>query len=535
MKRRDFIKSTTIAGASGVFGQGCTSMGKAAKTPGPKFDVHPFVKNHPEAVFIYRTAIKSKRDTDAIRESGYRLAKDLIVKHSTDGYPETTRIVIKPNWTGAGPEDGKPVYEKLGANTDPNFIGGWVQGMREAGPQQYYIRESGSPQLWKDMGYYRLAERNNIDLRDMSSMDIWEMKRGDLNYFDKPDGVVFRKAVYMAPVNEPDTFLVNIAKLKAHGMGITASIKNLQGLCPKRLKQFCTRYDKIRESYEKPYHKYFKKNLEKRIETLYAKHLNDGFPRWDKPGENGGIWMEQWCQRMLDSYSVIHPGISMVEGIYSQDGNGFGSGPHEKLGSYGITSRDYMSNIVVFGMDPFRVDIIIHWLGGHEPGNFGLFHIGIERGFSDVLDPHDIPVYLWEDGQATLTGLENLKRTPLVTYYLQKDYNEQKEPRFHLCDEPFDYTAYKAGKRVGDCTPSIRELGRDGKGRPAMEISVARREDVYVEVLNSRGEILWRLMADDLEPGNHQVVWDGFASPGIYNFYARGMGWDAERRIVVYS
>ena len=38
---------------------------------------------------------------------------------------------------------------------------------------------------------------------------------------------------------------------------------------------------------------------------------------------------------------------------------------------------DYMTNILIFGMDPLRVDLIGKWLGGHEPGNFGLFHIAI--------------------------------------------------------------------------------------------------------------------------------------------------------------
>ena len=56
-----------------------------------------------------------------------------------------------------------------------------------------------------------------------------------------------------------------------------------------------------------------------------------------------------------------------------------------------------------------------------------------------------------------------------------------------------------------------------------------------MEVLNRKGEVLWRLMADDLAPGVHQVVWDGFSSPGIHNFYVRGMGWDAERQVVIYS
>ena len=263
----------------------------------------------------------------------------------------------------------------------------------------------------------------------------------------------------------------------------------------------------------------------------------NGIPRWDKPDEekDGGLHMETWVQRMIDSYSVTPTGLNIVEGIYSQDGNGFGIGPHEKLGPYGVTSRDYMSNMVIFGIDAFRVDIITHWLGGHEPGNFGLFHIGIERGMSDVLDPHDIPVYLWKDGQATLTKLEKLKRTPLVTYYITRDYNGQNEPFFHLCDEPFDYSAWKAGKRTGDCTPSIKELGRDSKNNMVMELSLPKREYVYVDVLNNKGEVIGHLIADDLESGVHQVVWDGFDQPGIYSFYIKGMGWDTERKVVVFS
>ena len=57
----------------------------------------------------------------------------------------------------------------------------------------------------------------------------------------------------------------------------------------------------------------------------------------------------------------------------------------------------FMTNVLIFGKDAFRVDIIGHWLGGHEPGNFGLFHIGKERGVSTALNPHNIPIYRWED------------------------------------------------------------------------------------------------------------------------------------------
>jgi uncharacterized protein (DUF362 family) len=536
MKRRDFIKTSTIGGVSSLVGQGCSTMGKAERTSGPGFDVHPFVKNHPEAVFIHLTDVKSKRDIDDIRDTGYNLSKELIVKSSSGGYPLSTGITIKPNWTSSRPRDGKPDYEKLGINTDPNFIEGWVQAMKKAGPQKYYIRESCCPQNWEPMGWQAMCDRNDIDLREISTIDVWKLKKGrDINFIKVPGGVVFRKVGFQAPMNAPDTFLVNIAKFKSHGMGITACIKNLQGITARRFHQFCTRYDRIKRTYEKPYHKYFQKNFEKHIEALYGRHVKEGYPRWGKPGPNGGIWQETWVQRMIDSYSVTPTGLNIVEGIYGQDGNGFGIGPHEKIGEYGVTSRDYMSNMVVFGIDAFRVDNITHWLGGHEPGNLGLFHVGIERGFSGVLDPHDIPVYIWKDGEATLVNLDNFKRTPLVTYYLQRDYDGQNEPEFHLCDEPFDYSAWKEGKKVADCTPSLKELGRDAKNRHIMELNLPERRKAYVDVLNNKGEVIWRLRTDDLEPGAHQVVWDGFASPGIHNYYVKGMGWDAEKKEVIFS
>jgi len=535
MKRRDFIKTTAAAGFTGIVGKGCSVAGKNTRRSDYGFDVHPFVRNHPEAVFIHKTSVKSKRETAGMHDAGYTLAKELIVRTGSGGYPYSTEIIVKPNWTSTQQINGKPVYEKLGVNTDPYFIEGWIQGMRQAGPERFYLRDSSKASCWEPMGYYKMAARNNVDLRDLATKDFWDLKKEDINFVKIPDGVIFKEVGYIAPVNEPGAFLVNIAKFKAHGMGITATIKNLQGVAARKFKNFCTRYDQVRKTSDARYHKFFKEDFEKHIKALHAKHLKEGIPRWDRPGAHDGIWMETWVQRALDSLSVTPTGLNIVEGVYSQDGNGFGKGPHEKIGSVNVTSRDYMSNVVIFGIDPFRVDIITHWLAGHEPGNFGLFHIGIERGMSDVLDPHDIPVYFWENGRATLTSLENLTRTPLVTNYLRRDYNGQKEPLFHLCDEPFDYSAWKAGKRAGDCSPSIRNLGRDAHNKAVMEMEVAERENVCVDVLNAKGEVVWRLIADDLEPGVHQVVWDGFDQPGLYTFYLKGMGWDTEKKEVVFT
>jgi hypothetical protein len=95
--------------------------------------------------------------------------------------------------------------------------------------------------------------------------------------------------------------------------------------------------------------------------------------------------------------------------------------------------------VLIFGKDPFRVDIIGTWLAGHEPGNFGLFHIAKERGLSSVVNPFEIPVYQWNSGSPQITPLGDFERQPLKTYYLQRDYNGQSEPYYHLVDEPFEY------------------------------------------------------------------------------------------------
>ena len=209
MKRRDFIKTSAVGGISGLVGQGCSMMGNMSQNSGPGFDVHPFVKNHPEAVFIHLTDVKSKRDTDDIRTVGNKLSKELIVKTPSGGYPMSTRITVKPNWTSAAPKDGKPVYEKLGVNTDPNFVEGWVQSMKEVGPQKYYIRESCCPTQWEPMGWRAMCDRTGIDLRELSTIDVWELKKGkDIIFLKVPDGVIFKEVGFQAPMNAPDTFLV---------------------------------------------------------------------------------------------------------------------------------------------------------------------------------------------------------------------------------------------------------------------------------------------------------------------------------------
>ncbi len=84
-----------------------------------------------------------------------------------------------------------------------------------------------------------MAERNNFDLRNLSSKDYWDLEESDIIFKEVDDGVVFKKIGFMAPMNAPDTFLINIAKFKTHQMGVTGAIKNLQGICGRKFHQFC--------------------------------------------------------------------------------------------------------------------------------------------------------------------------------------------------------------------------------------------------------------------------------------------------------
>jgi hypothetical protein len=525
MRRRDFVKLSAALGIPGIAWEGCSSAKKTSAEA--RFNVHPFVLVHPEAVFVHFTQAASKEDGAEIRRAGQALAADLIVKTVNSGYPVSAPVVVKPNWTCASPKDGAPVVEKLGINTDPNFIEGWVRGMKQAGPRSFFIRECACPASWKEMGWEGMCERNGIDLRDLSTRDVWELAEGREIIFRKTrDGVVMREVAYMAPAAQDGSVLINIAKLKSHCMGITGAVKNLQGLCARRFHQFCTPHADIRAKYEAKYHGYFQPGFEGRIEELYAGHVKNGIPRWDRPGPDGGIIQEQWVQRTIDSVPLVPAALHMIEGVYSEDGNGFGIGPHEPLGPSGVTSRDFLSNVVIFGANPFRVDIVAHWIAGHEPGNFGLFHLAAERGALDVLDPRDIPLYVWKEGRAALTALDRIPRTPLSTPYLRRDYGGGNEPEYHLVNEPFDYSAWKKARRSTSLPPSIRHIGADGSGRDVFDLFLPRSARVSVEAIAPSGTVVGCLAGEEFSAGSHLVLLDRRVSPGAGAIRVRGEGWE---------
>lgn len=513
MNRRTFLQSIAVSSVVGVFAH--AKAGRLLNTG--FFGVHPFVEQHPDAVFIMRTSVDHKYNLAAKKNAGEVFARSVFVakgENENKAFPVSTLVAMKPNLTEY--TQSAPVDSKMGIVTDPYFMEGLIEGMKTLGlsGSQFHIREVNGEKLQEDNGYAAMAARTGAN-HLVKGTKVTQIDPSLVVWKDNPDGIYFTKIPYLWPINAPNTFLVNIAKFKAHGMGLTLTAKNLQGSIVRNYQAHCTSFNTdldMDAAHRNP-------QAASIIKQNYMRHRADGIPRWDKPGNtwNSGHGMEAWASRCLDNNRVTKPELHIIEGIYGHDGN-FTSGPHDGK------PKDFMSNIIVFGVNPFHVDVIGHWLGGHEPGNFGLLHMAMENGMSSFLNPADIPVYEWPaDGSATLTPFDQFERTPLLTYYLQRDYDGQEEPFWHLCNEPYDYAPTSVAYRKAN--PTAFELAQNYPNpfNPSTTIPFAlpRSGHVRLEIYDMQGHIVDVAVDRFFEAGLHHVLWSGYGLPSgtyLYRF-----------------
>jgi uncharacterized protein (DUF362 family) len=273
-----------------------------------------------------------------------------------------------------------------------------------------------------------------VDIHERHGVEMNEPERRVRNFRESyemtwskvPNAVVYSEIPHYAPVNEPDTWLLSIAKWKAHGMCLSQAVKNEQGLVVLPFVRFCPGWKMVTGAPD-----FMKLHIHPRVEQVvnrfFERHVKLNYSRYDSRADLSPMHQEIWAHKTCDNQSVLKTGLSMIEGIYGRDGNGFGIG------------NDYLTNLVLFGKDKFRLDIIGLYLGGHEPGNVNLYRTAKERGLTDTFNPWEVPLYEWVDGAAVPRKLTDFPRTPLKTYYLRKD----GEPEYHLVNEPFDYDRYK--------------------------------------------------------------------------------------------
>jgi len=499
MERRKFLQVAAGAGAAWAAGPSW-AYSRSARS---HFGLHPFIESHPEAVFVLRTQVVERKDSAAKQSIGKTLVKQLFTLQDAPGVPLSSKIAIKPNLTHNN--NSGDTYAII---TDREFLGGMIDGIKEVGVPagQIYVRDGmGTNQA--DTKYQDMAVRTGVHYDD--SVD----RKTALK--DCPGGVVFKRIGYVGPFMYPDAYLINVAKFKTHAMGLTLATKNLQGLTVLPYMRFCV-------GLQPEIAGDFQPDAQKHCDALYAQHKKAGIPRWDTPNAAS---MEMWAQRALDNFTVVKPavGLHVIEGISGQNGNAFTSGPGR-----GGTAEVFLTNLVLFGKDPLRLDILGHWLGGHEPGNFGLFHLAKERGLSTALDPRNIPIYLWEKEGPRLTPLASLEkfRTPLTSPYLPKP----GEPPYHLCNEPYVYPSEPAAMSLeGGERPALRVVGRMGMERSestvVLEYAIPSHADAALNVFDAAGQPMRRLAAGPVARGVHMASFDtrGVAA-GLYSCHLRMAG-----------
>jgi hypothetical protein len=311
-------------------------------------------------------------------------------------------------------------------------------------------------------------------------------------------------------------------------MGLTLCAKNLQGTIAMNYQAHCNQYGYTMNGVNSAD---LNPTANADILTNYNRHKADGIPRWDRPGNTGGLWQETWATRCLDNNSVTFAGLHIIEGIYGRDGN-FMDGP----GQDGLAT-DYMTNYIIFGRNPFHVDNIGHYLGGHEPGNFGLFHIALERGMASIINPMEIPFYEWfPEMGAVPADLGSFQRYPLKTYYLQRNYNGQNEPYWHMVDETYDYGA-TAVNDIGNGASRF-SLGQNYPNpvqhTTSINFELPRNGPVLLEVLNSNGNVIDILVNKQLNIGSHSVSWNSSNYPsGLYIYRMHFGGFTRVQKMVV--
>ncbi len=544
--RREFLKSSSLLCSSlGLIGR--TSVFAAPSKPSGYFGVHPFVELHPEAVFILRTHVDYKTNSAACKRAGLDFGRSVFVPMDETGTPVTHNIAAKPNLTAHEAVDKKRGFtleDTMGIATDVFFVEGLfesLQGLGVAGARMH-TRDANGASVLEPRGYVAMGRRVGATVAGAKTAINTPEDAKDAGAFvwkEVPDGVVSTQIPYLWPFNAPDSWNLNVAKLKAHAMGLTLAAKNWQGTHPSPFQRYCAKWPDIGslEKLEKQINKQFiDPKVHEVVEANFRRHLGT-IPRWATPDVSRGdaaysrpyhysaVCMELWAQRTIDNLAASKIGLHMIEGIYGRDGD-FNWGPNPFGSENDAKGRawDYMTNVVIFGKNPYLVDIVGHWIGGHEPGNFGLFHIAMERGKLDMLNPMSIPVYEWRDGVAVRRPLAGFTRTPLRTSYLHQ--RQANEPLWHLCNEPFDYSKVSEKKSSIPAKPMTRVLNQHYPSttnpRLAIEFSVPEKGWVLVEILDHAGNNLEVISNAICEPGYHMAAWNTakYAS-GSYKYRLR--------------
>src|SRR5512136_2084367 len=163
LNRRDFLKSSSLLyGGVGLMRSG--SVFSAVSKPSGYFGVHPFVEQHPEAVFIMRTHVDYKTNSEACKNSGLDFGRSVFVPMDNTGTPVTHDIATKPNLTAHQAIDqrrGFTLEDTMGITTDAFFIEGLFESLKELGVpgNKMHTRDVNGARIAEPRGYVAMGQR----------------------------------------------------------------------------------------------------------------------------------------------------------------------------------------------------------------------------------------------------------------------------------------------------------------------------------------------------------------------------------------
>lgn len=387
----------------------------------PYFGLHPFIEANPGAVFIRRTRAAHRMDGAGMQAEGLKLGRQIFRPMGRPGIPTSHRVILKPNLLTRRGSAGQ-----INWGTDPDFYEGLLIALRDAGLRKFHYIEANYRSSRWSYHYDEIHDRYGVEICEPERRGRHYHEGFEMNWSRPADAVVYRQVPHYPPVNEPDTWLLNIAKWRSHGMCLTQSCKNAQGLTVWPFQRFCSGWAMVTgvPEYMKPY---IAPQVVERVTRYLESHQRMGYARYDSPAVLGPLNQEIWAHKTCDNLSTLKFGLAMIEAIYAKNED-----PADPV-------REFLPNMVMFSKNPFRLDLVGLWLGGHEPGNVHFYRIAKERGLTDTFNPWEVPVYEWTDEGPAARKLTDFPRTLLRTYYLQKP----GEPQYHLVDERFDYDRIK--------------------------------------------------------------------------------------------
>ena len=284
--------------------------------------------------------------------------------------------VIKPNLTSSHTMP----HPDTGVTVHPGAIAGMADWLRchGAGPMrivEHVNCEIAAPECWGGTGYVEMCRAEGIDLLGP------EITLADCVDAPTPPPVRMLPALTVPRLLlEPNTVLLNVAKMKTHAAVITLSIKNTQGLVEWERRRFCML----------PY-------------RMFGKH-------YTRSRDEHEFWQEKLTGCHVDLIRALTsaglPALHVVEGVIAREGSGFmGHGANRPMG------------LMLAGLDPVAVDTVGAWCMGFDPQKVIALRTAADAGLgTNRLDAIRV-VSLDGDALVPLTDLSPYAApTPFATY-----------------------------------------------------------------------------------------------------------------------